>query len=105
MLVKGLISKQYKSGSIPKDLMEEEDAVGSRCGAPGSSPLKATFKRYKPHYKQAVRHRIRKERPDIMILIDTLTTRGGSGRRPVFIGRYNKNTRVQAGDVQVLQGT
>ena len=28
---------------IPKDLMEEEDRIRSRYGAPGSKPLKAAF--------------------------------------------------------------
>ena len=81
---------------IPKDLMGEEDAVRSRYGAPGSSPLKATLsKRYKPHYKAGSTDiEFVKERPDIMILIDTLTLRVEVDVRPVFIyGRYIKNTR------------
>ena len=81
---------------IPKDLMEEEDAVRSRYGAPGSSPLKATFVEEIQATLQAGSTDIEfvKERPDIMILIDTLTLRVEVDVRPVFIyGRYIKKTK------------
>ena len=81
---------------IPKDLMEEEDAVRSRYGAPGSNPLKATFVEEIQATLQTNSSDIEfvRERPDVMILIDTLTLRVEVDVRPVFIyGRYIKNSR------------
>lgn len=81
---------------IPKDLMEEEDAIRTRYGAPASTPLKATFVEEIQSILTGEIGDIEfvKERPDLMILIDTLTLRVEVDVRPVFIyGRYIKNSR------------
>ena len=81
---------------LPKDLIQEEDRIRSKYGAPGSYPLKSAL-------VEAIHHRIRsvndrvdfvKERPDIMILIDGLTLRVDVDVRPLFLyGRYRKMVR------------
>ena len=81
---------------IPKDLMEEEDRIRSRYGAPGSKPLKAAFVE---EVQSSISSRVEgvefvRERPDLMVLIDTLTLRVDVDVRPVFLyGRYRKLSR------------
>ena len=81
---------------LPKDLIQEEDRIRSRYGAPASYPLKSAL-------VEAIHHRIRssnkevdfvKERPDIMVLVDGLTLRVDVDVRPIFLyGRYRKLVR------------
>jgi len=81
---------------LPKDLIQEEDRIRSRYGAPVSYPLKSSL-------VEAIHHRIRysnkevgfvKERPDIMVLVDGLTLRVDVDVRPIFLyGRYRKLVR------------
>lgn len=81
---------------IPKDLMEEEDRIRSRYGAPGSKPLKAAFV---DEIQSSTSEKVEdiqfvRERPDLMVLIDTLTLRVDVDVRPVFLyGRYRKLSR------------
>ena len=81
---------------IPKDLMEEEDRIRSKYGAPGSKPLKSTFVDETQQIIREGNEKINfvKEKPDLMVLIDTLTLRVDVDVRPVFFyGRYTKTTR------------
>ena len=81
---------------LPKDLIQEEDRIRSKYGAPGSNPLKGAL-------VEAIHRRIRelgqnvefvKERPDVMILVDGLTLRVDVDVRPIFLyGRYRKLSR------------
>jgi tRNA pseudouridine synthase 10 len=81
---------------IPKDLIEEEDRIRSRYGAPGSKPLKAAFVE---EVQTSTSEKVEgiefvRERPDLMVLIDTLTLRVDVDVRPVFLyGRYRKLSR------------
>ena len=81
---------------VPKDLIQEEDRIRTRHGAPGARPLKASFTE---SIQMGIRQRMDgvefvKERPDLMILIDCLTLRVDVDIRPVFIyGRYRKLER------------
>ena len=81
---------------LPKDLIQEEDRIRSRHGAPASRPLKAAFvdaiqnelSGHTPNVKFI------KERPDLMILVDGLTLRVDVDVRPVFLySRYRKLSR------------
>ena len=81
---------------IPKDLIEEEDRIRSRYGAPGSKPLKASFvEEVQVNTSDMVKDiEFVRERPDLMVLIDTLTLRVDVDVRPVFLyGRYKKRRR------------
>lgn len=81
---------------LPKDLIQEEDRIRSRHGAPGSRPLKAAF-------VDAIQANLSnhltdvnfvKENPDLMIRVDGLTLRVDIDIRPVFLyGRYRKLSR------------
>tara|TARA_Y100000588_G_scaffold59205_2_gene57997 strand:- start:183 stop:1604 length:1422 start_codon:yes stop_codon:yes gene_type:complete len=81
---------------LPKDLMQEEDRIRTKFGAPGSNPLKGSI-------VEAIHDNIReqgrnvdfvKERPDVMVLVDGLTLRVDVDVRPVFLyGRYRKLSR------------
>tara|TARA_B100000287_G_scaffold435459_1_gene503881 strand:- start:2458 stop:3918 length:1461 start_codon:yes stop_codon:yes gene_type:complete len=81
---------------LPKDLVQEEDRVRGKYGAPGSIPLKGAL-------VESIHHRIReinqkvdfvKERPDVMVLVDGLTLRVDVDVRPIFLyGRYRKLSR------------
>ena len=81
---------------LPKDLIQEEDRIRSKYGAPGSNPLKGAL-------VEAIHRRIRKldhdvdfvkERPDVMVLVDGLTLRVDVDVRPIFLyGRYRKLSR------------
>ena len=81
---------------LPKDLIQEEDRIRSRHGAPGSRPLKAAF-------ADAIQADLSnhltdvsfvKENPDLMIRVDGLTLRVDIDIRPVFLyGRYRKISR------------
>ncbi|GIS92691.1 MAG: hypothetical protein CM1200mP21_09860 [Candidatus Poseidoniales archaeon] len=78
---------------LPKDLIQEEDRIRSRHGAPGSRPLKAAFvdaiQADLSNYLSDVR--FVKEIPDLMIRVDGLTLRVDIDIRPVFLyGRYRK---------------
>ena len=81
---------------LPKDLIQEEDRIRSRHGAPGSRPLKAAFvdaiQADLSNYLSDVR--FVKEIPDLMIRVDGLTLRVDIDIRPVFLyGRYRKLSR------------
>ena len=81
---------------LPKDLVQDEDKIRSRHGAPASRPLKAAF-------ADAIQEQLSehipdiefvKEKPDLMILVDGLTLRIDIDVRPVFLyGRYRKLSR------------
>ncbi len=81
---------------LPKDLIQEEDRIRTKYGAPGSYPLKGAL-------VEGIHRRIReinqevefvKERPDVMILVDGLTLRVDVDVRPIFLyGRYRKLSR------------
>jgi tRNA pseudouridine synthase 10 len=81
---------------LPKDLLQEEDRIRTKYGAPGSFPLKGAI-------VESIHHRIReqnrqvdfvKERPDVMVLVDGLTLRVDVDVRPIFLyGRYRKLSR------------
>ena len=81
---------------LPKDLVQEEDRIRTKYGAPGSNPLKGSI-------VEAIHNNIRKlernvdfvkERPDVMVLVDGLTLRVDVDVRPVFLyGRYRKLSR------------
>ena len=81
---------------LPKDLVQDEDKIRSRHGAPASRPLKAAF-------ADAIQQQLSehmpniefvKEKPDLMILVDGLTLRVDIDVRPVFLyGRYRKLSR------------
>ena len=81
---------------LPKDLIQDEDSIRSRHGAPASRPLKAAF-------ADAIQEQLSehmpdiefvKEKPDLMILVDGLTLRVDIDIRPVFLyGRYRKLSR------------
>ncbi len=81
---------------LPKDLIQEEDRIRSKYGAPGSNPLKGAL-------VEAIHRRIGeldqnvtfvKEKPDVMILVDGLTLRVDVDVRPIFLyGRYRKLSR------------
>ena len=81
---------------LPKDLIQEEDRIRSRYGAPGSYPLKSALVEAIHHRIRAVNDRVDfvKERPDIMVLVDGLTLRVDVDVRPLFLyGRYRKLVR------------
>jgi tRNA pseudouridine synthase 10 len=81
---------------LPKDLLQEEDRIRSKYGAPGSYHLKGAI-------VESIHERIReldkkvdfvKEKPDVMILVDGLTLRVDVDVRPIFLyGRYRKLSR------------
>ena len=81
---------------LPKDLVQDEDKIRSRHGAPASRPLKAAF-------ADAIQQQLSehmpniefvKEKPDLMILVDGLTLRVDIDVRPVFLyGMYRKLSR------------
>lgn len=81
---------------LPKELIQEEDRIRTKYGAPGSYPLKGAL-------VEAIHRRIGeinqevefvKERPDVMILVDGLTLRVDVDVRPIFLyGRYRKLSR------------
>ena len=81
---------------LPKDLIQEEDRIRSRHGAPGSRPLKAAFvdaiqADLSNHLEDVS---FVKENPDLMIRVDGLTLRVDIDIRPVFLyGRYRKISR------------
>jgi tRNA pseudouridine synthase 10 len=81
---------------LPKDLVQDEDKIRSRHGAPASRPLKAAF--VDAIQEQLSKHmpdiEFVKEKPDLMILVDGLTLRVDIDVRPVFLyGRYRKLSR------------
>ena len=81
---------------LPKDLLQDEDRIRSRNGAPASRPLKAAF--VDAIQEQLAEHMpdtsFVKEKPDLMILVDGLTLRVDIDVRPVFLyGRYRKLSR------------
>jgi tRNA pseudouridine synthase 10 len=81
---------------LPKDLLQDEDRIRSRHGAPASRPLKAAFA--DAIQEQLAEHlpdtSFVKEIPDLMILVDGLTLRVDVDVRPVFLyGRYRKLSR------------
>ena len=81
---------------LPKDLVQDEDKIRSRHGAPASRPLKAAF--VDAIQEQLSNHipdiEFVKEKPDLMILVDGLTLRVDIDVRPVFLyGRYRKLSR------------
>ena len=81
---------------LPKDLLQDEDRIRSRNGAPASRPLKAAF--VDAIQEQLADHlpdtSFVKEKPDLMILVDGLTLRVDIDVRPVFLyGRYRKLSR------------
>ena len=81
---------------LPKDLVQEEDRIRSKYGAPGSYHLKGAI-------VESIHERIRnlnkevdfvKEKPDVMVLVDGLTLRVDVDVRPIFLyGRYRKVSR------------
>ena len=81
---------------LPKDLVQEEDRIRSKYGAPGSYHLKGAI-------VESIHARIRslnkevdfvKEKPDVMVLVDGLTLRVDVDVRPIFLyGRYRKVSR------------
>ena len=81
---------------LPKDLLQEEDRIRTKYGAPGSYHLKGAI-------VEAIHERIReqdsevdfvKEKPDVMVLVDGLTLRVDVDVRPIFLyGRYRKIER------------
>ena len=81
---------------LPKDLVQEEDRIRSKYGAPGSYHLKGAI-------VESIHERIRglgkevdfvKEKPDVMVLVDGLTLRVDVDVRPIFLyGRYRKLSR------------
>ena len=81
---------------LPKDLVQEEDRIRSKYGAPGSYHLKGAI-------VESIHERIRsldkkvdfvKEKPDVMVLVDGLTLRVDVDVRPIFLyGRYRKISR------------
>ena len=81
---------------LPKDLVQEEDRIRTKYGAPGSNPLKGSIVE---EIHNNIRKRERKvdfvkERPDVMVLVDGLTLRVDVDVRPVFLyGRYRKLSR------------
>ena len=81
---------------LPKDLVQDEDKIRSRHGAPASRPLKAAFA--DAIQEQLSKHmpdiEFVKEKPDLMILVDGLTLRIDIDVRPVFLySRYRKLSR------------
>lgn len=81
---------------MPKDLIQEEDRIRSRNGAPASRPLKAAFVDAIQNELSAHMPDVKfvKEMPDLMILIDGLTLRVDVDVRPVFLySRYRKLSR------------
>ena len=81
---------------LPKDLIQEEDRIRNRFGAPASYPLKGALvveihKLMKEQNKDIV---FVKEKPDVMVLVDGLTLRVDIDVRPIFLyGRYRKLSR------------
>ena len=81
---------------LPKDLLQEEDRIRTKFGAPGSYHLKGAI-------VESIHERIRqkdsqvvfvKEKPDVMVLVDGLTLRVDVDVRPIFLyGRYRKIER------------
>lgn len=81
---------------LPKDLVQEEERIRSKYGAPGSYHLKGSI-------VESIHKRIReldkkvdfvKEKPDVMVLVDGLTLRVDVDVRPIFLyGRYRKISR------------
>jgi len=81
---------------LPKDLIQEEDRIRSKYGAPGSYPLKSALVEAIHHRIRSVNNRVDfvKEKPDIMVLVDGLTLRIDVDVRPIFLyGRYRKLVR------------
>jgi tRNA pseudouridine synthase 10 len=81
---------------LPKDLIQEEDRIRSKYGAPGSYPLKSALVEAIHHRIRSVNNRVDfvKEKPDIMVLVDGLTLRIDVDVRPLFLyGRYRKLVR------------
>ena len=81
---------------LPKDLIQEEDRIRSRHGAPGSRPLKAAFVDAIQADLSNLLSNVSfvKENPDLMIRVDGLTLRVDIDIRPVFLyGRYRKLSR------------
>ncbi|MAK95373.1 MAG: tRNA pseudouridine(54/55) synthase Pus10, partial [Euryarchaeota archaeon] len=81
---------------LPKDLIQEEDRIRSRYGAPGSRPLKAAFVDAIQADLSNLLSNVSfvKENPDLMIRVDGLTLRVDIDIRPVFLyGRYRKLSR------------
>ncbi len=81
---------------IPKDLLQEEDRLRTKFGAASSRPLKSSFVAViESALVEAIPNlRMVKDRPEVMVLIDTLTLRVDVDVRPVFIyGRYRKLQR------------
>ena len=81
---------------LPKDLIQEEDRIRSRHGAPGYRPLKAAFVDAIQADLSNLLSNVSfvKENPDLMIRVDGLTLRVDIDIRPVFLyGRYRKLSR------------
>jgi len=81
---------------LPKDLLQEEDRLRTKFGAAGSKPLKSSFVDAIHSSLAEIMPKVRqvKERPEVMVLIDTLTLRVDIDVRPVYIyGRYRKLER------------
>ncbi len=81
---------------LPKDLIKEEDRLRTKFGATGSRPLKSSYVEAIQHALSAALPDVEmvKERPEVMVLIDSLTLRVEVDVRPVFVyGRYRKLDR------------
>lgn len=81
---------------LPKDLLQEEDRIRTKYGAPGSYHLKGAIVE---SIHESIREQDRevefvKEKPDVMVLVDGLTLRVDVDVRPIFLyGRYRKIER------------
>tara|TARA_B100000029_G_scaffold17012_2_gene17330 strand:- start:5347 stop:6765 length:1419 start_codon:yes stop_codon:yes gene_type:complete len=81
---------------LPKDLIQEEDRIRSKFGAPGSFPLKGALVEEIHNRIGEINQNVDfvKERPDVMVLVDGLTLRVDIDVRPIYLyGRYRKLTR------------
>jgi|TARA_B100000959_G_scaffold185957_1_gene194474 tRNA pseudouridine synthase 10 len=81
---------------LPKDLVQEEDRIRTKYGAPGSYPLKGAIVAsiHRRIIEQNRKVDFVKEIPDVMVLVDGLTLRVDVDVRPIFLyGRYRKLSR------------
>tara|TARA_B100000945_G_scaffold101388_1_gene79909 strand:- start:56 stop:1480 length:1425 start_codon:yes stop_codon:yes gene_type:complete len=81
---------------LPKDLVQEEDRIRSKYGAPGSYHLKGAIVESIHARISELNEKIQfvKEKPDVMVLVDGLTLRVDVDVRPIFLhGRYRKISR------------
>ena len=81
---------------MPKDLIQEEDRIRTKYGAPGSLPLKSALVQEIHSNIKSANDQITfvKERPNVMVLVDALTLRADIDIRPAYLyGRYRKFER------------